>query len=93
MERPKSGSNEDIRKGLKVCGEWVSDGRGDVKKDCISCPYQDPADPAGMNCGERLMRDAGMLIDEQNARIEELEAQVRKMSRELARASQREYNS
>jgi len=92
MDRPKSGTNEEIRKALNVCGEWVSDGHGDVRKDCISCPYQDPEDPAGMNCGERLMRDAGKVIDEQKARIEELEGQVRKMSRELARVSQREYN-
>jgi Spy/CpxP family protein refolding chaperone len=38
------------------------------------------------------MNDAGILIDEQKARIEELEGQIRKMSRELARSSQREYN-
>jgi hypothetical protein len=45
-----------------------------------------------MNCGERLMNDAGIVIDEQKARIEDLEAQVRKMSKELVRVSQREYN-
>lgn len=92
MKRPKKGSNEEIRGGLNVCSEWVHDGHGDAKKDCGRCPYQDPTDPAGMNCGERLMNDAGVLIDEQKARIEELESQVRKMSRELARSSQREYN-
>ena len=92
MNRPKSGSNEQIRQALGVCGEWVADGHGDARKDCQRCSYQDPADPAGMNCGERLMRDAGKVIDEQKARIEELEGQVRKMSRELARVSQREYN-
>lgn len=92
MIKPKSGSNDQIREGLGVCSEWVSDGHGDVRKDCVRCPYHDPADPAGMNCGERLMNDAGILIDEQKARIEDLEAQVRKMSKELVRVSQREYN-
>jgi len=92
MDRPKSGTNEQIRQALGVCSVWVSDGHGDIRKDCFSCEYQDPADPAGMNCGERLMKDAGKLIDEQKQRIEDLQGQIRKMSRELARASQREYN-
>lgn len=92
MKRPKRGSNDQIREGLSVCSQWVYDGRGDAKKDCGRCPFQDPTDPAGMNCGERLMNDAGILIDEQKARIEDLESQVRKMSKELARVSQREYN-
>ena len=62
MERPRSGTDDQIIGALKVCSQWVYDGRGDVKKDCVRCPYQDPADPAGMNCGERLMRDARLLI-------------------------------
>ena len=84
--------NDSIREGLRVCSEWISDGHGDAKKDCAKCPYRNPADPAGMNCGERLMHDAGLLIDEQKKRIEALENQARTMSKELARASQREYN-
>ncbi len=37
---------------------------GSVRKECQSCPYRDPTDPAGMNCGERLMRDAKGLIED-----------------------------
>ena len=92
MGWPKIGTNDQIRDALNVCSVWISDGRGSVKKDCGKCPYYNPADPAGMNCGENLMRDAGTVMDEQKSRIEDLEGQIRKMSRELARASQREYN-
>lgn len=92
MERSRSGTNEQIRHALGVCSKWVSDGRGDVRKDCQTCEYHDPGDPAGMNCGEHLMRDAAQLIDEQKTRIESLEDQIRNMSRDLVRTSQREYN-
>ena len=70
MDKPRSGTNEEIKAALEVCSTWVYDGHGDVRKDCISCPYQDPGDPAGMNCGERLMRDA-------RSRIKELEEHAR----------------
>lgn len=82
MERPRSGKPEEIREGLKVCSVWVHDGHGDAKKDCPSCPFRNPADPAGMNCGEHLMHDAGLLIDEQKKRIELLEEKIRVLTRE-----------
>ena len=92
MNRPRSGTSEQIIKGLGYCSTWVYDKGGDSRKQCSKCPYRDPDDPAGLNCGERLMNDANQLIGSLNARIEELEETVRKYVRELARASQREYN-
>lgn len=92
MNRPRSGTQDQISEGLKVCSTWCTDGHGSAKKNCMCCPYQNPADPAAMNCGERLMHDAGLLIEEQKATIEMLRSQVQTMSRELARNSQREYN-
>lgn len=56
-------TDEEIQKGLAACSVWLEDGTT-IRKNCINCPYQDPADPAGINCGERLMHDAGVLIDE-----------------------------
>lgn len=73
MNRPRSGTSEDIKGGLKVCSVWVHDGHGDAMKDCQNCPYRTPTDPCGMNCGERLMHDAGLYIDELEAKIKELE--------------------
>lgn len=64
MERPKSGTNEEIKEALGICGTWVHDGHGDVRKECDRCPYHEETDPAGMNCGERLMRDAKKRIEE-----------------------------
>ena len=64
MVHVRSGTNDEIRRGLGVCSVWVTDARGETRKDCVRCPYRDQNDPAGMNCGERLMRDAGSLIDE-----------------------------
>ena len=65
----RTGTDDEIRKALGICSVWVYDGHGDVKKDCVSCPYRDESDPAGMNCGERLMRDAADLIDEMKKKI------------------------
>ncbi len=64
---------KDLKKALATCSTWVTDASGERRKDCISCPYQDPADPFGLECGEKLMRDAGK-------RIEDLEEQIRLMS-------------
>lgn len=50
--------NTELKKALDICSTWVTDASGEMKKDCISCPYHDPADPMGMDCGEKLMRDA-----------------------------------
>lgn len=66
MERPRQrhGNTEEIKKGLWICSQWCYDGHGDAMKDCRNCPYRDETDPAGMNCGERLMRDAKGLIED-----------------------------
>ena len=53
--------SEKITKALDVCSTWVTEG-GQVRKNCLECPYRDEDDPAGMNCGETLMRDARELI-------------------------------
>jgi len=58
------GKLDDVKKALKVCSQWVTDASGDVMKDCGNCPYHDPGDPAGMSCGERLMKDALDWIEE-----------------------------
>ena len=92
MNRPRSGTSDNIKGGLKICSMWVHDGHGDAMKDCGRCPYHSDTDPCGMNCGERLMHDADLLIAELEKRIEELEGTVRKLSHELANMSQREYN-
>ena len=64
MERPRPrGTSEEIRKGLGICSQWQLVA-GEARKDCQNCPYHDEFDPAGMNCGERLMRDAKVLIEE-----------------------------
>ena len=67
-ETGRCGTEDEIRQGLDVCSVWVKDENGEMHKDCPSCPYRDPEDPAGMECGERLMRDAGVLIDQLRAR-------------------------
>jgi len=54
----------ELKKALDICSTWVTDASGDRRKDCINCPYQDPADPIGLNCGEKLMRDAKNRIDD-----------------------------
>ena len=71
MTRARSGTDEQIMKALGVCSEWVRDDTGDTRKDCVSCPYRDENDPAGMNCGERLMADARGLIEEQKEKIDQ----------------------
>ena len=75
---------EQIRKGLDVCCTWVEFVYGDMRKDyevyrrkdCEKCPYRDPGDPAGLNCGERLMHDACELIGDLQRKIRELEAEI-----------------
>lgn len=57
-------TTEDIRTGLKICGTWLPDENGGVRKDCPNCPFRNPADPAGLACGEFLMMQADMLIGE-----------------------------
>ena len=52
-----------VKKGLGICSQWVTDASGENRKDCLNCPYQDPNDPAGMVCGERLMADAKWWIE------------------------------
>lgn len=81
---------DSIREGLRVCSEWKSDGHGDVRKDCARCPYRNPADPAGMNCGEHLMRDAGTLIDGFMAGFAKVADAVQKMCREIAEKGETE---
>lgn len=67
-------AEERIKDALGVCSTWVRDESGDMRKDCIRCPYQDPTDPAGLCCGERLMKDA-------RKRIEDLEKYACEMKR------------
>lgn len=62
--------SEGIKEGLRICSTWKIDPEGNNVKDCPNCPYRDPVDPFGMNCGETLMRDA-------RERIEELEGQTK----------------
>ena len=74
--KTRSETDTRIREGLGVCSEWVTDASGEMRKDCIRCPFQDPNDPAGMACGERLMHDAGLLIDELKRNIRKLRAEA-----------------
>lgn len=53
---------EKVERALSICSEWVRDESGQQKKDCWRCPYWDDLDPAGINCGERMMKDAGEVI-------------------------------
>lgn len=76
MTEQKNGRSEQIRKALDVCCTWVEYVNGDRRKDCDNCPYRDPADPAGLNCGERLMHDACELIGD-------LQREIRKLKTEL----------
>lgn len=73
MTEQKNGRIEQIRKALDVCSTWVEYANGDRKKDCGNCPYMDPADPAGMNCGEQLMHDACLMIGDLQREIRDLE--------------------
>lgn len=91
--KAKGAMAEKVDQALGVCGEWVRDESGEFKKDCWRCCYWDEADLATMVCGERLMQDARKVIQQQKARIDELEDRVRKLSKELARVSQREWNA
>ena len=81
---------DSIREGLRVCSEWKSDGHGDARKDCARCPYRNPDDPAGMNCGEHLMREAGALIDGFRAGLANVEDAMRKMCRDIAEKGETE---
>lgn len=83
MTRARSGTDEQIRTALSVCSEWVTDSTGDIRKDCTSCPYRDENDPAGMNCGERLMADAGRLIDEMKEKIEHNRQRAHELVKEI----------
>lgn len=77
---------------LGVCSEWVRDESGEYRKDCYRCCYWDEADKAAVMCPEHLMRDARKLIREQKEQIESLQGRIRQMSKELVRATQREWN-
>jgi len=85
-------TQEKVEQGLSVCSEWVRDDSGEYKKECFRCCYWDENDKATVMCSERLMKDARELIRIQRARIESLEHTCRTMSRQLAQASQREWN-
>ena len=82
---------EQIRKGLDVCCTWVEFVYGDRRKDseicrrkeCDKCTYRDPDDPVGMNCGERLMRDACELIGDLQREIRKLKSEVFTLRSEL----------
>ena len=83
---------EKVEQALSVCSAWVQDESGEYKKDCYRCCYWDDEDIAALMCGERLMKDALDVIRKQKARIADLEETVRRMSKELAQVSQREWN-
>ena len=70
--------SEGIKEGLRICSTWKIDPEGNNVKDCPHCPYRDPVDPFGMNCGETLMRDA-------RARIVDLEELVKKQEETIRR--------
>ena len=75
---------KEIREGLNVCCTWVEFILGDmrkgcktdIRKECDKCPYRDPNDPAGLNCGERLMHDACELIGDLQREIRKLRTEV-----------------
>ena len=90
--KERGSPREKVEQALSVCSEWVRDASGEWKKDCYRCCYWDNPDIAALMCGGRLMKDALEVIQKQKARIEELEETVRRMSKELAQASQREWN-
>jgi len=58
------GELQTVKQALKICSKWVKDVAGEIHKDCLHCPYHDENDPAGINCGERLMADAEWWIEE-----------------------------
>jgi len=75
---------KEIREGLNVCCTWVEFILGDMRKgyetdrrkECDKCPYRDPEDPAGLNCGERLMHDACELIGDLQREIRKLRTEA-----------------
>lgn len=85
-------TREKVEQALSVCCEWVRDESGDYRKDCYRCCYWDEADKATLMCPERLMKDARETIRIQKERIESLEHTNRTLSKQLAQASQREWN-
>lgn len=82
---------KEIREGLNVCCTWVEFVYGDRRKDseicrrkeCDKCPYRDPKDPAGLNCGERLMHDACELIGDLQREIRKLKTELNILRNEL----------
>lgn len=78
----KKMTNDDVQQGLRKCSVWVNQD-GEIFKDCKECPYRDDDDPCGINCGEKLMKDANLLIDIQKQRILDLETQLINLNNEL----------
>lgn len=85
-------TQEKVEQALSVCSEWVRDESGEWKKDCYRCCFWDDSDIAALMCGGRLMKEALGVIRKQKTRIEDLEKTVRRLSKELAQVSQREWN-
>ena len=75
---------KEIREGLNICCTWAEFILGDIRKgcgterrkECEKCPYRDPEDPAGLNCGERLMHDACELIGDLQREIRKLRTEA-----------------
>ena len=74
--------NEAIKESLKICSTWKIDPEGNNVKDCPNCPYRDPMDPFGMNCGETLMKDAMVLIDNLERLIKKQEETIRRCGKD-----------
>lgn len=67
--RAKGTLEEKVRQSLDVCSEWKKDENGEFGKECYRCVYLDKEnDPLTLMCAERLMKDAGKIIDEKNGR-------------------------
>lgn len=70
--------SERIKEGLGICSTWKIDPEGNNVKDCPKCPYRDPMDPFGMNCGETLMNNARVLIDKLEELIKKQDETIRR---------------
>ena len=74
--------SEKIKEGLRICSTWKIDPEGNNTKDCPNCPYRDPMDPFGMNCGETLMNNARVLIDKLEELIKKQDETIRRCGKE-----------
>ena len=69
-----------VVQGLQCCTNWKG------IEDCTECPYLHSPE----KCNVRLMKDALDLIDEQQAEIERLNAEKKKLERKAMKKNSRQ---